>query len=112
MKRKNTVPWFELGNIGPNLMNNTGNIISGIPRFPHHLRKFPVFWVGPTDYHLNNKLVIIWLWDRDIDDGHLGSYTVLWVNNVDILMQKYNFKIMIKTIPGSTNASFILRKLF
>lgn len=63
VERKDTVTWLELRDIGSNLVDNAGDVVTSVARLAHPLWQFPVLWVRPAHNHLDDQLVVIRLRD-------------------------------------------------
>lgn len=73
MKRKNAVPWLELGDVGANLVDDSGDIIASVRARVVPFWDLPVLGIGAADHDLDDDLVVVGLWDGRVHDGHLGA---------------------------------------
>ena len=59
----------EFSYVGPNLLNNPGDVISLVNNCTSPLGAFPVLRIGPAYDDLDEYLVFIGLWNRGLDDA-------------------------------------------
>lgn len=73
VKRKHAVPWLKFGHVGTDLMDDAGDIIARVHGLAHPFWDLPVLWIGAADRDLDDDLIVIWLRDGRVHDGHLRA---------------------------------------
>lgn len=73
VKGSDSVARLELGHVGPDLVDNAGDVIALIATRAPPVRELPVLRVGATDDDLDEHLVLVWFGDRCVNDLDRGT---------------------------------------